>query len=68
MKSSYGSDLMEEIEETIALGRGGMILSLRYAASVGNSELMHQLLVQGTDPDTTDHSGRTPLVISLTYL
>ena len=63
MKSSYGKDVTEEIEETMALEKGNMMLSLRYAASIGNHELMHKLLVRGVDPNTTDHTGKTALVI-----
>jgi ankyrin repeat protein len=63
IQSSYGKDVIEEVEETIALGKGGMMLSLRYGAAVGNYELMRELLVQGVDPNITDHSGKTALVI-----
>ncbi|KAI5056015.1 hypothetical protein GOP47_0029536 [Adiantum capillus-veneris] len=56
--------LLREIEDMFFLGKGVTMLSLRYAASVGNSELLARLLKQGMDPNTADHSGRTPLNIS----
>lgn len=58
------SSLAQEIEEMFSLGKGVTMLSLRYAASVGNSELLVRLLKQGLDPNTADHSGRTPLSIA----
>eukprot|EP00250_Pteridium_aquilinum_P002207 c12399_g1_i1 orf=308-2905(-) len=56
--------LAKEIEEMFSLGKGSIMLSLRYAASVGNSDLIVQLLKQGIDPNTADHSGRTPMHIA----
>lgn len=57
-------DLAKEIDEMFSLGKGSLMLSLRYAASVGNSDLTVRLLKQGMDPNTADHSGRTPLHIA----
>ncbi|MCO5566673.1 hypothetical protein L7F22_020351 [Adiantum nelumboides] len=63
-KNAHILGLAQEIEEMFLLGKGVTMLSLRYAASVGNSELLTRLLKQGMDPNTADHSGRTPLNIS----
>jgi ankyrin repeat protein len=39
-----------------------MTTSLCLVAASGNYKLMELLLNQGADPNTTDYSGRTPLV------
>ncbi|KAH6555122.1 hypothetical protein KP509_1Z280400 [Ceratopteris richardii] len=56
--------LAKEIEEMFSFGKGVTNFSLRYAASVGNSELLTQILRKGLDPNTTDRRGRSPLHIS----
>ncbi|CAM6027486.1 unnamed protein product, partial [Sphagnum balticum] len=57
-------ELSSEIESLLSQGGVDMTVSLCTVAASGNHKLMEQLLSQGANPNTTDYSGRTPLVIA----
>jgi ankyrin repeat protein len=57
-------ELSSEIESLLGQGGVDMTVSLCTVAASGNHKLMEQLLSQGANPNTTDYSGRTPLVIA----
>ncbi|KAF0909391.1 hypothetical protein E2562_035831 [Oryza meyeriana var. granulata] len=54
----------KEIEDMLARGQMDFPITLCFAASKGDSFLMHQLLKRGLDPDESDHYGRTALHIA----
>lgn len=46
----------------LARGQMDFPITLCFAASKGDSFLLHQLLKRGLDPNESDHYGRTALV------
>uniref|UniRef100_J3MIY7 Potassium channel n=1 Tax=Oryza brachyantha TaxID=4533 RepID=J3MIY7_ORYBR len=54
----------KEIEDMLARGQMEFPITLCFAASKGDSFLLHQLLKRGLDPNESDHYGRTALHIA----
>ena len=58
---SFG-ELSKEIDQLLAKGRMDVPVSLCFAASIGDTLLMEQLLKRGMDPNESDSNNRMPLV------
>ncbi|KAL5198081.1 hypothetical protein ABZP36_001593 [Zizania latifolia] len=54
----------KEIEDVLARAQLDFPITLCFAASKGDSFLLHQLLKRGLDPNESDHYGRTALHIA----
>uniref|UniRef100_A0A0D3GMV1 Potassium channel n=1 Tax=Oryza barthii TaxID=65489 RepID=A0A0D3GMV1_9ORYZ len=54
----------KEIDDMLARGQMDFPITLCFAASKGDSFLLHQLLKRGLDPNESDHYGRTALHIA----
>uniref|UniRef100_A0A0E0LHQ2 Potassium channel n=1 Tax=Oryza punctata TaxID=4537 RepID=A0A0E0LHQ2_ORYPU len=58
------SAVAKEIDDMLARGQMDFPITLCFAASKGDSFLLHQLLKRGLDPNESDHYGRTALHIA----
>lgn len=62
MKDPIMEGILTDVEHMLARGKMDMPLSLGFAAKRSDDLLLHQLLKRGSDPNETDHNGRTAMV------
>jgi hypothetical protein len=54
--------VLKEIENMLARGRLELPITLSFAVTRGDDNLLHQLLKRNLDPNESDQDGRTTLV------
>jgi ankyrin repeat protein len=54
--------VLKEIENMLARGRLELPITLCFAVTRGDENLLHQLLKRNLDPNESDQDGRTALV------
>jgi hypothetical protein len=54
--------VLKEIENMLARGRLELPITLSFAVTRGDENLLHQLLKRNLDPNESDQDGRTTLV------
>ncbi|XP_050365667.1 potassium channel AKT1-like [Argentina anserina] len=64
MKDPIMEGILTEVEHMLARGKTDMPLTLGFAAKRSDDLLLHQLLRRGSDPNETDHNGRTAMHIA----
>lgn len=55
-------EILKETEHLLTRGRMEVPLSLCFAATRNDDQLLHQLLRHGSDPNEIDNNGRTAMV------